>query len=186
MSLEAPMIVRHRSPFAVSPFAAPFARSPLARVTSPVDRTLEQLAASLGDARRRAPVVDATWRDGTLTLTVDLPGVPAGAVDVEITGRTLTLGVRTDELTWSRSLTLGASLDTETVAARHVDGRLTVTVEPVATPAARRIEIDTTATRAIDATPEDEGAGPIDVTVADDIDTTVADDVDGGDHTDAA
>ena len=38
---------------------------------------------------RRSPVVDAAWRDGSLVLTVDLPGTPGDAVHVSVAGRTL-------------------------------------------------------------------------------------------------
>ena len=140
------MIVRHRSPVFASTLSPAFDRS--------IDRAFEQLTASFTDSRRRAPVVDASWDDGTLVLTVDLPGVPADAVSIEVAGTTLTLTARTDEIEWSRSLRLGSSLDPHKVAARHVDGRLTVTVGPVDAPEARRIEVDTTPLAPVDATPE--------------------------------
>jgi HSP20 family molecular chaperone IbpA len=69
--------------------------------------------------------------------------VPAEAVSVELSGRDLTLSARTDDLTWQRTVRLGASLDAEQVSARHVDGRLTVTVAAVAPPEPRRIAVDT-------------------------------------------
>jgi HSP20 family protein len=135
------VIVRHRSPFGTARFE--LARLQPVRPLA-VDRTFDQLVGSLADARRRTPVVDTSWHDGRLRLTVDLPGVPADAVDVRVADRTLTLAVRTDELTWERSVRLGATLDPDQVSARHVDGRLTVEVGAAATPEPRRIAIDTT------------------------------------------
>ena len=115
-----------------------------------LDRTFEQLTAGLFSPApgRRMPEITGRWdhtdHGEALVLTVDLPGVAAEAVSVEVAGRTLTLGVETADLHWSRSLQLGTSLDTEAVTARHVDGRLTVRVEPVAAPEHRTIAIDTT------------------------------------------
>ena len=97
-----------------------------------------------------APVVTSAWEDGALRLTVDLPGVPRDAVDVSVVGRILSLGVKTENLSWQRRLTLGASLDAEQVTAQYADGRLTVVVGPVAEAQPRRIEIETASAPAIE------------------------------------
>lgn len=150
------MIVRHRSPFAMD---------------RTFDRTFEQLTSSLFDARRRLPEVEASWDDDVLVLTVDLPGVPADSVTVDVSGRLLTLGAHTDQLDWSRQLQLGSGLDPDKVTARHLDGRLTVRIGSMDAPAARSIAIDTspepasistgeTADQSIEATStEDQPAG---------------------------
>jgi HSP20 family molecular chaperone IbpA len=133
------MLVRHRSPLSPSigtAFGSVIDRS--------FDRTFDQLTSSLFDARRRFPEVQATWDADTLVLTVDLPGVAADSVSVEVAGRSLTLGAHTDTLEWSRSLQLGPSLDPAKITARHLDGRLTVRVGAVDAPEARSIAIDTT------------------------------------------
>ena len=111
---------------------------------SSFDRAFEQLTQSFFEPRRRLPAVDASWTDGSLVLTVDLPGVPSEAVSVNVAGRALTIGVHTDELQWERTVQLGTSVDPDKVAARHVDGRLTVIVGPVDAPETRTIAIDTT------------------------------------------
>ena len=121
------------------------------------DRTFEQLANSFFDTRRtHAPVIDGAWTDDEYVLTVDLPGVPAEAVSVEVAGTTLLLGASTDSLEWKRSLRLGGRLDPEKVSARHVDGRLTVRIGAVDQPQARSIAINTQSgdsdDRAIEAT----------------------------------
>jgi HSP20 family protein len=166
------MIVRHRSTLFPTPSSSAFDRN--------LDQVFEQLTSSFTSSvaapRRRAPQVEALWRDDTLTLTVDLPGVPADAVSVEIAGRTLTLGAHTDELEWSRSLQLGTSLDPAKVSARHVDGRLTVMIGQIDAPEPRSIAIDTapapapapTAIEASESTPAETAAGQSTETISTD------------------
>ncbi len=115
------------------------------------DRTFDQLTSSFFTNVKRSPVVDASWHDGSLVLAVDLPGTPSEQVGVAVSGRTLTLSVTGEASTWERSVRLGAALDAEQVSANYVDGRLTVTVAPAAQPAARTIEVSTTAPAAIEA-----------------------------------
>ena len=126
------MIVRHRT--------APTA------FDANLNRAFDQLTTSFFDNRRpTGPVLDGAWSDDEYVLTVDLPGVPASAVSVDVTGTTLTIAVDTDELTWKRSLRLGGRLDPDKVGARHVDGRLTVIVGSYDAPEPRSIEISTAA-----------------------------------------
>jgi len=126
------MIVRHRT--------AP------AAFDANINRAFDQLTNSFFDTRRpTGPVLDGSWNDDEYVLTVDLPGVPASAVSVDVTGTTLTVAVDTDDLSWKRSLRLGGRLDPDKVAARHLDGRLTVTVGSYDAPESRSIEISTAA-----------------------------------------
>ena len=125
------MIVRHRYP------ADTFDRS--------FDRVFEQLTNSFFDSRRQpGPHVEGAWQNDEYVLTIDLPGVPADAVTVEVTGSTLVLTAATDTMEWHRSLKLGARLDPDKVQANHVDGRLTVRIGTFDEPEPRRIAIDTT------------------------------------------
>ncbi|HWL46042.1 MAG TPA: Hsp20/alpha crystallin family protein [Ilumatobacter sp.] len=134
------MIVRHR----LTPT--------LAVTPAQIDRTFGQLVNSLFDTPAFGPNVRADWHDDEYVLTVDLPGVPAEAVTVEVTGQSLRLAATSGESQWSRTLRLGGSLDPDKVSARHVDGRLTVRIGKFDEPAARQVAIDTTpATPAIDA-----------------------------------
>jgi len=128
------MIVRHRFP---TTFDRAFDRN--------IDRAFEQLTNSFFETRRPAgPVVDGAWRENEYVLTVDLPGVPADAVSVEVTGDTLSLEAHTDEMRWQRTLRLGGRLDADKVTAHHVDGRLTVRIGTYDEPEARKIAIATT------------------------------------------
>jgi HSP20 family molecular chaperone IbpA len=109
------------------------------------------------DRRPDTPVITSAWEDGALQLTVDLPGVPRDAVDVTVAGRTLSIGVKTENLSWQRRLTLGAALDPEQVTAQYVDGRLAVVVGPVAEVQPRRVEIETAGAPAIETGDQPEG-----------------------------
>ena len=129
------MIVRHRFP--TPTFDRAFDRN--------LDRAFEQLTSSFFDTRRSVgPVVDGAWKNDEYVLTVDLPGVPADAVSVELTGDLLSIEAQTDEMQWQRSLRLGGRLDPEKVSAHHVDGRLTVRIGTYDEPEARKVAIATT------------------------------------------
>jgi HSP20 family protein len=124
------------------------------------DRTFDDLVDSFFSPGRfapAAPAVASTWEDGALKLTVDLPGVPQDAVDVSVAGRALSISVKTDTLSWQRTLSVGAGLDPEQVSAQYADGRLTVVVAPVPEAQPRRIEITAATPPAIESAQPDEG-----------------------------
>lgn len=108
-----------------------------------VDRVFGELTRSLAGSGR-TPAVDATWQDGSLLLTVDLPGTPDEAINVDVADHTLTVAVDHDGSTWQRSVRLGDQLDPANVTARYLHGRLTVTVPPAPEPEKRSIALDTT------------------------------------------
>ena len=106
------------------------------------------------DARRvafaptstRLAAVDVYRTDDSVVLSVDLPGVDAGSIDVGVDGRVLTVRAQRTAPTlegasWItrerqsgavvRKLRLGEGIDTESIAADYTDGVLTVTL-PVA------------------------------------------------------
>jgi HSP20 family protein len=124
------------------------------RTVTRFDRSFDQLVSSLFDPRRPAgPVIDATWNGDEYVLTVDLPGVAASAVDVEVSGTTLAIAAKSGNLDWKRSLRLGGRLDPEKVSAHHVDGRLTVRIGTIDAPVARRVAVASEApTAAVEAT----------------------------------
>ena len=111
--------------------------------------------------RSATPAVSGRWADGSYELTADLPGIPEDAVAVSVAGRTLTIDVTTDELTWNERIRLPQTLDPEQVAARYVNGRLTVTIAKAAEAAPRTIAVDTTPARAaLDAAEATEAQDP--------------------------
>lgn len=132
------MIVRHRLP------TASYDRG--------IDRAFEQLTNSFFEApRRQFPAVDGAWRDDEYVLTVDLPGVAADSVKVEVSGVHLTLSAQTDSLDWQRSVRLGERLDPAKVSAHHVDGRLTVVIGTHDEPEVRQIAVAATPRPVLDA-----------------------------------
>lgn len=114
-----------------------------------IDRMFDQLTSgwvtSAAPRRDRTPAVHGEWHDDSLVLTVDLPGVPAASVKVEVADRALTISAEhlteRSELRWSHTVQLGNSLDAEHIAATYADGRLTVTVPPVPKAEPRHIQV---------------------------------------------
>lgn len=140
------MLVRYRTP----------------DVDHQIDRMFRQMTGSWFDTPRLAgPVVDGAWVDDAYVFTVDLPGVPADAVSVDVAGRTLSISVEHDGMSWQRSLRLGNRLDADQVTAHHVDGRLTVRIGTIADPERRSISISTERP-AIETTSSDAGAAEAD------------------------
>lgn len=94
----------------------------------------------------RLAAVDVYRADDVYTVSVDLPGVDANSIDVDLNGRALTIRAsRTapeiEGATWLsrerstgaivRRLTLGEGVDTENISADYANGVLTVSI-PVA------------------------------------------------------
>jgi len=122
------------------------------------DRAFDQLVGSFFERRPAGPVVDAAWQGDTYVLTVDLPGVPASNVGVEVAGTLLTLSAAIDQAgqhgEWRRSIRLGGRLDPDQVEASHVDGRLTVRIGSFGTPSARKVAVATAPLPQLEPTPE--------------------------------
>jgi len=94
----------------------------------------------------RLAALDLYRTDDSVVLSVDLPGVDAGSIDVGVDGGVLTVRAQRtaptiEGATWLsrerqsgaivRKLRLGQSIDTDAIAADYADGVLTVTL-PVA------------------------------------------------------
>lgn len=93
-------------------------------------------------ASRLAPI-DLYRSEDTYVLSVDLPGVDAGSIDVDVDGRVLTVRAQrtapaVEGATWIsrerssgayvRKLNLGDSIDTENISADYANGVLTVSL----------------------------------------------------------
>lgn len=111
-----------------------------------VDQAFNQLTRSFFETASRpvGPSLKGSWVDDAYVITVDLPGVPAEAVSVDVAGDQLHLVVDTDDTKLDRKLRLNNKLDSGKVAARHVDGRLTITIGQHDAPETRSVAIDTT------------------------------------------
>jgi HSP20 family protein len=131
-----------------------YARTPFAR------------AALVRSALRSAtPAVSGSWVENGYALTVDLPGVPENAIGVAVAGRTLSIDVATDSLTWNERIRLPQTLDAEQVTAQYVNGRLTVTIAKSAEAAPRAIAIDTAPAPAELAQPAEVASEPVETSV---------------------
>jgi HSP20 family protein len=119
-----------------------------------LDRLAEQV---LGTATRPAMMPIDAWRDGdTFVVELDLPGVSADSIDLDLQRNVLTVKAERparhgDQADWvaaerprgvfSRQLFLGDTLDAERLEASYADGVLTLRV-PVAEKARpRKIEV---------------------------------------------
>lgn len=127
----------------------------------PVWRELDRWAAAVSAAPRRSrldrrPTVTHDEEAGTWSLATALPGVPAEHLDITLAQGVLTIETKPSlheddgfttvvrerphpkhRIRW----TLPEQADADTVAARLVDGWLTVTVSAQARPVARKIAV---------------------------------------------
>jgi len=121
----------------------------------------------------RLAAVDLYRTDDEFTLAIDLPGVDANSIDVDIEGRSLTIRAqrtapKVDGAIWLsrerstgavvRRLTLGDGVDRENIAADYANGVLTVTIPVAETAKPRKVSVsgapavaDTAAETAADA-----------------------------------
>lgn len=123
---------------------------PLAELTALMNSTLRQVPSS--------PVMPLDlYREGdTFIVSVDLPGVDPGSIDIDVEDRTMTIRAErkaesSEGIQWisherptgtfARQLSLGYGLDLANVVASYTDGVLTLTV-PVAEEAKpRKIQV---------------------------------------------
>ena len=123
-----------------------------------LDRFAQQLTQGLGGARTHAMPLDAWRENDDFVVELDLPGVDASSIAVDVERNVLTVRAErphrasdADLLTserprgsFSRSLFLGDALDTEKVSARYDAGVLTLRI-PVADRAKpRKVHVETT------------------------------------------
>lgn len=114
-----------------------------------MDRVFGQLARSAASEARTMPM--DLYREGdTFIVKIDMPGVNADSIDIDIDDRTLSVRAEREQTTldtsnetnrwvsrertygsYARQLTLGPGLNLSQVTADYVDGVLTLTI-PVA------------------------------------------------------
>lgn len=123
------------------------------------DRLTRQLLGGDGTAARPAVMPVDAWRDGDqFVIELDLPGVTADSIDVNVERDVLTVraerpAVVTDGAQWfaserphgvfSRQVLLGTGLDTSNIAAAYTDGVLRLTIPVAAEAKPRKIAIGT-------------------------------------------
>ena len=107
-----------------------------------LDRLSQQL---LGTAARPTLMPMDAWReDESFVVELDLPGVEADSIDLDVERNVLTVRAERPRGVFSRQLVLGDNLDLERISAAYADGvlRLTVPVAERAKPRKIRIAVD--------------------------------------------
>jgi HSP20 family protein len=140
---------------------------PLAHLREEVDRAFERVWHSIEEGRWPSmsdiapwPAIDVSEDEKVLTLRVDVPGLEAKDIDVEVSGNRLTVeGFREEEATeknggvkrherrtgrFQRSLTLPSYVDADKVDARYDKGILTVTLPKIPGKEPRRVHVKAT------------------------------------------
>jgi HSP20 family protein len=103
------------------------------------------------------PAIDETEDERAVTLRVDVPGLDAKDVDVEVSGNLLTVRGQREEQTedkgkgwhrrerrsgsFARTLPLPSYVDTDRIEARYDKGTLTVTIPKIPGQGPRRVEV---------------------------------------------
>ena len=117
------------------------------RLRGEVDRVLGRYAGAGREEASVRPVTRIRETEDAYRLSIDLPGVPSDAIEVEARGRGLRLRAdRIDaedglHLRYERLLTLPDGADPGGVEARHEDGVLLLRVPKRAEAMPRRVEI---------------------------------------------
>lgn len=121
-------------------------------------RELDRFAQAMRRETLRGMPMDLYREENRYVLSVDLPGVDPGSVDIDVDGQLLTIRaertlVSDENATWIarertggsflRQLTLGQGLDTERITAGYDNGVLSVTIPISEKAKPRKIEITT-------------------------------------------
>ena len=124
-----------------------------------MDRLANQMLGTTATRGPRWMPMDLYRVDDHFVVSVDLPGVDPGSIDLNVDGNTLTIraerSVRTDEnVQWlaqerpagsfMRQLNLGDGLDVDRIQASYDAGVLTVTIPVAERARPRRITVETT------------------------------------------
>jgi HSP20 family protein len=138
--------------------------NPYAEVTSlqdRINRLFEDVAAPRGEARESAPrlwgpAVDIAEDANEVTVSMDVPGVDLGAIDVQLTGDHLTVRgerkatrqegqnyvhLERPHGAFQRSFTIGVAVQPDRVSASYRDGVLTITLPKAETVKPRKVQI---------------------------------------------
>jgi HSP20 family protein len=108
--------------------------------------------------------LDLYRTDEAFVATIDLPGVSASSIDVDVNGRVLTVRAERSRPegdvrwlvrgrpvgTFTRRFTLGETVDTDRISAAYTDGVLTLTVPVAEASRPRRVEVTTQVSAAVE------------------------------------
>lgn len=129
-------LIRYTYPTARS--IAPFSSfpSPWAGLESEIDRVFETVAGNYGSATSDRFPVDLYEDKDNLFVRAELPGVDRGDINVEVVENSLNLTAahkstedgKEESFSFSRSVAVPESVQSDKVAAQYQDGVLTVTL----------------------------------------------------------
>jgi HSP20 family protein len=139
-----------------------------------INAWFEQLAGRTGSAAQWPMPMDAYKRGDDLWVHIDLPGVSADSVDIDVERNVLTVTAQRnwkrqegDQLylserqrgSFRRQVHLGDGLDAERIEADYHDGVLTLRIPVAEMARPRKIAINTSSQQAIEADTSDVDAG---------------------------
>jgi HSP20 family protein len=129
----------------------PMAASPSPQETNAVQQGKQYRA------RAVAPPVDVFENGDEVLIIADVPGVPAGAIDVRVENGTLTLEAKRatekvgpalareyDEVDFIRTFRIPAGIDTASITAEAKNGTVLVRLPKIAAVKARKIDVRST------------------------------------------
>ena len=140
--------------------------SSLEKVRQEIDRIIEgawtqgeRAADMIGLRRSSCPAVDVDEHPERIQVTIDLPGVPADAIDLAIVGNMLTVqgayppaareGIQTHQSerprgTFKRSIPLPATVNADDIRAENRNGVLSISIGKLETAKSKRIPVSST------------------------------------------
>lgn len=137
---------------------------PFSLLSHEIDDLINRFGESWSDEwplAERVPSLDLTESNGTLEAKLDVPGMSADEIDIEVTGDTLTVSGEHEEETeeedkekkyhrverrkgsFRRSVTLPCSVNEGEVTAEYQDGVLTIALPKTEEAKSRRVAIKT-------------------------------------------
>ncbi len=137
--------------------------SPFRMLSEEIDDLLSRFGESWDGGEwsiaRRAPSLDLSESDGTLEVTMDVPGMNADEIDIEVTGDTLSISGEHEEEkkeegkryhrverrrgAFQRSVALPCSVNDAEVSAEYKDGVLTITLPKTEAARSHKVSIRT-------------------------------------------
>jgi HSP20 family protein len=120
----------------------------------------DSLSESVGNWSRWAPTLDVSESGTEVTVRAEVPGVDPNEIDITVTGDRLTISGEKKETvekkdrdayhresrygSFTRTVRLPASVDTQNVSAEHANGVVTITLKKTAASTAKKIPVRTT------------------------------------------
>ena len=117
------------------------------------------LSESVGNWSRWAPALDISESDTAITVRAEVPGVDPKEIDITVTGDRLTISGEKKETvekkdadafhresrygSFSRTVRLPTSVDTQHVSAEHANGVVTITLKKTPAATAKKIRVKT-------------------------------------------